>query len=61
MHIVISLAFALRVAAAALAQDEGYPTGTLVPEVDLGLQPTPLIVPEPFRGAVRKTWCSIFP
>ena len=50
MYIVLS--FALSIAAAALAQDEGYPPGTLVPEVDLGLQPTPLIVPEPFRDAV---------
>ena len=40
------------VATAGLAQDEDYPPGTLVPEVDLGLQPTPLIVPEAFRGAV---------
>ena len=52
MPIVISFALALSSATAALAQDEGYPAGTLVPEVNLGLQPTPLIVPEPFRGAV---------
>ena len=52
MHIVISIALALSSATAALAQDEGYPAGTLVPEVNLGLQPTPLVVPEPFRGAV---------
>lgn len=52
MPIVISIALALSVATAALAQDEGYPPETLVPEVDLGLQPTPLIVPEAFRGAV---------
>ncbi|MCY3788944.1 MAG: PQQ-dependent sugar dehydrogenase, partial [Gemmatimonadetes bacterium] len=52
MPIVTSFAFALSVAAVALAQDEGYPDGTLVPEVDLGLQQTPLIVPEAFRGAV---------
>ncbi len=51
MPIVLSLALALSVAAAH-AQDQGYPPGTLVPEVDLGLQPTPLIVPEAFRGAV---------
>ena len=52
MPIGIPFALALSFAAAALAQDEGYPPGTLVPEVDLGLQPTPLIVPQPFRGAV---------
>ena len=52
MHTVISFALALGFAAVALAQDEGYPPGTLVPAVDLGLQPTPLIVPESFRGAV---------
>ena len=52
MHIVISFAFALSVATAVRSQDEGYPPGTLVPEVDLGLQPTPFIVPEAFRGAV---------
>ena len=52
MHIVISFALVLSFATAALAQDQGYPAGTLVPEVDLGLQPTPLIVPEVFRGAV---------
>ena len=50
MYIVLS--FALSIATAALSQDEDYPPGTLVPEVDLGLQPTPLIVPEPFRDAV---------
>ena len=52
MPIVMSFALALSSAAAGLAQEEGYPVGTLVPEVDLGLQPTPLIVPESFRGAV---------
>ena len=52
MPIVLSFALVLSFATAALTQDEGYPPGTLAPEVDLGLQPTPLIVPEPFRGAV---------
>ena len=52
MPIVLSFVLALSVATAVLAQDEDYPPGTLVPEVDLGLQPTPLIVPEAFRGAV---------
>ena len=46
MPIVISCALVLSFATAALAQDQGYPAGTLVPEVDLGLQPTPLIVPK---------------
>ncbi len=50
MYIVLS--FALSIATAALSQDEDYPPETLVPEVDLGLQPTPLVVPEPFRDAV---------
>ena len=52
MPIGIPFALALSFATVALAQDEGYPAGTLVPEVDLGLQPTPLIVPQPFRSAV---------
>ncbi len=52
MPIVLSFALALSFATAVRAQDEGYPTGTLVPAVDLGLQPTPLVVPEAFRGAV---------
>ena len=36
----------------ALAQD-GYPPGTLAPEVDLELHPVQLIVPDAFRGKVR--------
>ena len=36
----------------ALAED-GYPPGTLAPEVDLELQPVQLIVPDAFRGKVR--------
>ena len=32
--------------------DEDYPPGTLVPDVDLGLQPVRLQVPEQFRGEV---------
>ena len=37
MPIGISFALALGFATAALAQDEGYPAGTLVPEVDLDI------------------------
>ena len=33
-------------------QDEGYPPGTLVPTIDLALQPTQVQVPEPFRDQV---------
>ena len=52
MHPCIRLALALSfIASIALAQ-EGYPLGTLVPEVDLGLQPVAVKVPEPFRGEV---------
>ena len=35
-----------------LASDDGYPPDTLVPAVDLGLQPTLVQVPEAFRGEV---------
>ncbi len=52
MHPCIRLALALSfIASIALAQ-EGYPLGTLVPEVDLGLQSVAVKVPEPFRSAV---------
>jgi len=51
MHRCIWLALTVGLIGNAICADE-YPAGTLVPEVDLGLQSVAVNVPERFRGAV---------
>ena len=51
MHLCIWLALIFGLIGSTTRADE-YPAGTLVPEVDLGLQPVAVNVPELFRGAV---------
>ena len=52
MHICIRLVLALGFVGTIVSAQNEYPPGTLVPEVDLGLQPVAVNVPELFRGAV---------
>ena len=52
INIILLIAISFYTIAHAFAQDKNYPPDTLVPDIDLGLQPTQLVVPEAFRGEV---------
>ena len=51
---IVRLPFALIILCAlnAGAQDDGYPEGTLAPNIDLGLQPVAIAVPGKYRSQV---------